>query len=339
MLDGKQDKISVVVPVYNAEPYVKECIDSILNQDHRNLEVIAVDDGSSDNSLNILQQISEQDSRLHVFSRENRGVSVARNFGLSKITGDFVCFVDSDDRITNDYLRSLLEKIDHADAVFSNFSFLYEDGSVVPKPARLNKGEYPVEELLPKLIDDGTLTGILFGSSCMALYRSERIRQHHLCFHESVRKNEDGLFNIEYLLHADRICVLNHNGYHYRHWKNGKTDIAFSLEEFEKVNAFLTQYADRFENFEQQLARRRISSVFWESCKILGTKEPIMPVYKKLKSFCKENFKPSDYVFLDFGAMSRSKKILIRLLSRKRYFLFVFFMKTLVPFFYRKVQH
>ena len=337
--DNNPYKISVIVPVYNTEPYLKACIDSILNQDYDHLEVIAVDDGSSDNSLNLLNQMAKQDSRLLVFSQENRGVSAARNLGLSKHTGDFVCFVDADDQIAGDYIRSLLEKMDRVDAVFSNFSFLYPNGLIIPKKARLDDGEYRVEALRDRLIDDGTLTGILFGSACMAMYRSQLIRDNRLRFHETVRKNEDGLFNIEYLLCATCLYVVNHNGYYYRKGDNKKTGVDFSLLEFEKANAILDQYAGRFKNYDQQIARRRVSAIFWESCKILNAEDRIGSIAKKLKAFCHEHLSYKDYRCLNFDSMSKAKRWLIWLLSHRCYVVFSFLMKHILPFFYSKVQH
>ena len=93
------DKISVIVPVWNAEPFLHRCVDSILAQTYQNLEVLLVDDGSTDSSLQICQSYADKDSRVQVFHKENGGQASARNYALDRVTGDFIGFVDDDDWI------------------------------------------------------------------------------------------------------------------------------------------------------------------------------------------------------------------------------------------------
>ena len=91
------DKISVIIPVYNVERYLRECLDSIINQTYRNLEIICIDDGSLDNSINILKDYSKIDNRIFIKQQQNRGPSKARNEGIKISTGKYLIFVDSDD--------------------------------------------------------------------------------------------------------------------------------------------------------------------------------------------------------------------------------------------------
>ena len=98
-------KISVVIPVYNVDIYLEECLDSLLNQTLKEIEIICVDDGSEDSSLSIMNLYSDKDSRVHSFSQKNQGVSVTRNNGLEKVVGEYVYFMDSDDYLESD--RSL----------------------------------------------------------------------------------------------------------------------------------------------------------------------------------------------------------------------------------------
>ena len=100
--------ISIIVPVYNSEKYLDECLKSIQKQSYRNFEVICVDDGSTDNSANIVNEYIKTDTRFQLFTQSNSGVSAARNLGLSKVSGEFICFVDSDDIIDNLFLENLI---------------------------------------------------------------------------------------------------------------------------------------------------------------------------------------------------------------------------------------
>ena len=109
MNDEVTNMISIVIPVYNTEKYLERCINSILTNTYKNIEVICVDDGSTDNSLSCLQKMAERDNRLVIISQENQGVSVARNTGMALVTGEFVVFVDSDDWIHPQFFEMLLK--------------------------------------------------------------------------------------------------------------------------------------------------------------------------------------------------------------------------------------
>ena len=94
-------KISVIIPVYNVEKYLRECLDSLLNQTFKDIEIICVNDGSTDGSLNILNEYASKDSRFIIINQNNQGLSAARNNGLNVAKGDYVAFLDSDDYILN----------------------------------------------------------------------------------------------------------------------------------------------------------------------------------------------------------------------------------------------
>ena len=105
--------ISVIIPIYNVERYLSKCLNSVINQTYKNIEIILINDGSTDDSLKIAQEFQEKDSRIKLYSQKNQGLSGARNTGLKKVTGDYITFIDSDDYVTRDYvsyLYSLLER-------------------------------------------------------------------------------------------------------------------------------------------------------------------------------------------------------------------------------------
>ena len=106
----KPVKVSVIIPVYNTELYVRQTIQSILGQTLHDIEIITVDDGSTDNSLSILSELAEQDHRIKIFAHKNQGVSVARNIGLEQASGEFIYFMDSDDLLEKDTLEICYQK-------------------------------------------------------------------------------------------------------------------------------------------------------------------------------------------------------------------------------------
>lgn len=156
--------ISVIVPIYNVEKYLNRCIDSILNQTYKNLEVILVDDGSTDNSINIIK--SYNDDRIKIYSKKNGGLSDARNYGLDKANGNYVSFIDSDDFIELDMFEKMVQHlIDRdVDIVVCDMKYLYDDGST----SFASGGNFVCGNVLenPDLI-------LMNNSACNKLYKIE----------------------------------------------------------------------------------------------------------------------------------------------------------------------
>lgn len=124
--------VTIVVPVYNVEKYLIRCVDSIINQTFREIEIILVDDGSKDNSGNICDEYKNKDNRIIVIHQENKGLSAARNAGIKIAKGKYICFIDSDDYIENDMIKYLYEGIkrNNADICCCGFSNIYENGKI-----------------------------------------------------------------------------------------------------------------------------------------------------------------------------------------------------------------
>ena len=120
--------ISIIVPVYNTGKYLEKCLESIISQSLTNFEVICIDDGSTDNSYDILTTYKEKYNNFKIIYQENQGVAIARNNGLKYANGDYIIFIDSDDFITNDYLEKLYNEsiITNADVVICNFYRYYD---------------------------------------------------------------------------------------------------------------------------------------------------------------------------------------------------------------------
>ncbi|MBQ9920107.1 MAG: glycosyltransferase family 2 protein, partial [Clostridia bacterium] len=104
-------KVSIIVPVYNVAEYLEDCLNSLVNQSYENIEIISINDGSKDNSLEILKTFAEKDLRIKVFDNENHGVSYTRNFGIKNCTGDYIAFVDSDDIVAKNYIEVLVNSL------------------------------------------------------------------------------------------------------------------------------------------------------------------------------------------------------------------------------------
>lgn len=257
-------KISIVVPIYNAEKYIYECVESVLKQTYTNLELILVDDGSKDGSFELCAKLAETDPRIKAFTKPNGGVSDARNFGLSKATGDYVAFVDSDDYISEDYCASLMEYVTSGvGMVVLGLQKAYDDGTFAPIQHRFSPGKYAFDDLVTKIVDDGTLSGFTIHSSCAVLFDLNFIKSNHLTFNTDVKYNEDGLFNTEYVLKSGCDVYIDYNKYvyYYRTNLNSATSLVDLLgEKFGRsmtcIEGVLNEYCSKYPCIATQMKRR-----------------------------------------------------------------------------------
>lgn len=210
-------KISVIIPVYNAEKYISHCIDSLLEQTLYECEFIFVNDGSNDLSGEIIDAYKKIDSRVISIHQKNMGVSIARNNGLQKARGEYVGFVDADDYIERDMFENLynMTKFHDCDVAVSNYQSEMEGRKVrsnypFPTEIYLNK-EYIEQYILPFLISSD-----FFNTVCTKIYRSSIILENNISFPENVPLGEDGIFNITFFCNASSMIYLKEAGYHYR---------------------------------------------------------------------------------------------------------------------------
>lgn len=149
-----EDLISVIVPVYNVQNYLNECVESIVSQSYKKLEIILVDDGATDNSGVICDEWKEKDNRIIVVHKKNAGLGFARNSGLEVTTGDYVMFIDSDDYIASDMIERLYDVAvkTNSDTVYCGLTRVFTDGSKIPVPAAYNNQSFEGEEIIDKVL-------------------------------------------------------------------------------------------------------------------------------------------------------------------------------------------
>ncbi len=210
--------ISVIVPVYNAEHYLKECIISIINQTVYDLEIILINDGSTDKSGEICDHFSNNDRRVISIHQTNLGVSAARNKGLQVAKGKYIAFVDSDDILPKDAYENLLKLIKEDHLVIGQIQMISEDGKL-QKSLSFGKREMSQEEFLKELFLEKELTYL--GYPWDKLYFRHTIEKYHLRFDEKIRLNEDRLFVLTYLIHCKEVVFCKDVVYYYRQRSKG----------------------------------------------------------------------------------------------------------------------
>lgn len=203
-------KISVIVPVYNVEFYIRKCIDSILVQSYTNFELLLIDDGSTDGSGKICDEYAEKDDRIRVFHKPNSGVSTTRNIGIEKATGYYVAFIDSDDWIEKDYLIKLLPNGD--ELVICSLFWEEAQHSVQD---RLSENHYRSDELI-HFIEDNITSQMFVGPFCK-LFVTSLLKVHDIKFVEKLHHCEDFIFVLDYIISIKpNIKTIEETLYHYR---------------------------------------------------------------------------------------------------------------------------
>ena len=209
-------KVSIIVPVYNAEKYLERCVESILAQSHENWEAILVNDGSSDSSLDILKSYAEKDSRFRVLDKANGGASSARNMGIEALQTDYFCFVDADDSIHPDFLKKTLKAaiVNNCDLVVTGINFKDRKGSMY-------------QAGLVKLVPDMYIKCVHPGP-CAKLYKKKLIIQAGLHFFEDMHYAEDYVFTRSYALLVNNYYSIQEPMYHYHYDNDNSLDHRFA---------------------------------------------------------------------------------------------------------------
>lgn len=203
----KNNLVSIIVPIYNAEKTIVRCVESLVSQTYSDIEIILIDDGSKDKSANIMREY-QKNNKIRLFFNENHGVSYTRNFGIKQANGKYITFVDSDDYIDNKMIELLLSHINKYDIVIGNIM-------------EISKNKH-----VPKNIQDMSFTSIkdigdhfdqlymnsVFHSPVARIYYKDKIQE---CFNEAFSYGEDLVFNLKYMQNNQKIKIISDSIYYY----------------------------------------------------------------------------------------------------------------------------
>ena len=204
---NKPPVISIIIPVYNGEKFIGNCVESVLLQTYKEIQVIVIDDGSKDNTLNILKKYAEEDSRIEIIHKENGGVSKARNIGIDSSKGNWIIFIDADDYIKPDYCARMLEATN-----------IYRSDVVIAKPYEGNKEDVTLMQEKDKLIKaclsfDESSYDFNIDAPWGKIFRAEIIKNNRIMFPENLKRSEDAYFCMSFYYYAKTIVNLNYFGY------------------------------------------------------------------------------------------------------------------------------
>ncbi len=331
-------KVSVIIPVYNVEKYLRECLDSVVNQTLKDLEIILVDDGSTDSSLSICQEYEQIDSRIKVLKQKNQGAGVARNRGLDSASGDYLYFLDSDDFIDLHNLEKMYSQISKTDSdiCFCKNNIFNENSNCIENiDYSTNKEVIPNLETFSRKDIPNDILQICVPNLFIKLYKTEFIRKNCLRFQE-IKTCNDVYFNNISLLLADKITYVDEDLITYRQNSStclsanrGKSSTCVILA-YEEVIKYIKS-KNIWEEVKETVYKKAIDNFLYElvHCdkaqkihlqKEIKKKFPIQ-LYKKFRD---ELFYHNQYIYVSFieklfsvKKMYRKKKLIITILGIK----------------------
>lgn len=293
--------LSIVIPIYNAEKYLKRCLESIANQSYSDIEVIMVNDGSTDSSEKICLQIAEKNNRFRYISIQNSGVSTARNIGLKNFNQEFVTFVDADDFVDKDYYENIMTDIGNSDVVATGFKDVREN-EIISKIS---------DEV--GIIDKGRLIHLILTSENVysfpwnKVFRRDMLVNRNIMFDTQIHYGEDLIFDIESVLAAKEVRLVSSDGYNYirnvdsasgkidaKRLYNRMTDMDAVIRTIELIEK---EYPDEVPFLKKRIAREGMEYYYLAKKFTLDPKDisrfykKILPYIKWVKKYAKKDFR------------------------------------------------
>lgn len=317
-----EEKVSVIVPIYNVESYLRRCLDSLVKQKHQNIEIIMVDDCSTDNSASIAKEYAEKYPQFLFIQKEvNGGLSAARNTGMKATTGEWLAFVDSDDWVTEDYISSMYEvaKKDDADIVMSSIYYAYGEGNC--------KEMSPFSDLTTAS-SQGEKVALSRAYAVTRLYKKSFIDATGICFPTDIRRSEDIATVIPWLTRAESVSILRRPLYYYfqragslSNTNHKNVDVSFFPKTIERMTYLSAP------GFEKELEYRAVSELMYGMVVIMLRAEyPRREIIEHIKKFNEEHpaWRKNPYLSkMPFGKRIFISLVRIKLLFAAKLLVFV----------------
>ena len=221
--------VSIIVPVFNCEKYIHRCLESLIHQTYRDIEIVLVNDGSSDRSQEIIAQYAEEDNRVVLYNQTNKGVSTARNFGIEQSKGDYLMFVDADDYVELNMVAEMVEKIQNENSiVFCDNSEIWAD--------HIDERRLFCEQRDQDLNKELVLTEIASGRAglvCGKMFERSVVEKHDIWFDSNVKVCEDQLFFLEVVSHCEHFIHIPMQLYHYDRRNENSATIKYQTNALE----------------------------------------------------------------------------------------------------------
>lgn len=328
--------VSVIIPVYNSSKYLVECLDSVTSQTLQEIEIICINDGSTDNSLEIIKEFHKKDSRIKFIHQKNQGVSAARNAGLDLATGKYIGFVDADDSIDDSFYENLynISNKEECSVVYSN---------TLSERVDLEKNMLYEKQILRESLLPLFFRKDIYNSTCNKLYLHSVLKNNNIRFQVGKKHGEDAEFNVNFLMYADSLFMYDYSGYNYHEVQGSATR---NLDKFNYFGNALAIYKkdwsslignmisdDQMEHLKKERFINAVISLIY----IYSDPQRKLDIFKRLRKlseivnnrdvrivFNRENFKwvslPSKYTRAIYNGIKNKQVLKLYLLSIYSYY-------------------
>lgn len=309
----KNKKVSIIVPVYNVEKYLQRCIESILTQTETDFELLLIDDGSKDKSGLICDEYAQKDERVNVIHKENGGVSSARNLGIEKANGEWICFIDADDYVRQDFLSDIQQYLFN-DVDIVHWGFCYDNcGMIVEKPIVNKTNIMNMEEVCKKDLFHGYVWSYLF--------KRDIIEKNRIKFHTDLKYAEDWLFILTYYTKAHKMAALSSCFYTQVFRPDSATNVTlgekYIKDNFEMYKRVLAGFRNLHNVYRRFLQRMLVGINIWLVNNVLYKDKKYNRAYReawqKLDNY---RFKYHPIIFLPLCLSIYSFNIFVRIYKR-----------------------
>lgn len=332
-------KVSVIVPVYNVEKYLNRCVDSIVKQTLKDIEIILVDDGSKDMSGKLCDEWEKRDKRIKVIHKKNAGLGFARNSGIDIAKGKYICYIDSDDYIKLNTLENVISRLEKTNSDICYFGFIEKDSKIEKKvniPEKLyysynEKNEFIKNILGPEESEkEETFCGV---SSCTAILKKEILDKNNIRF-LSERKilSEDIIYNLQICRKVNSISIEPNYYYYYCHNDNNSLTTRYredrfqaAISMFEEVKKILDMEEEILKRIQRSFMRSLISCIKQEVIyeKINGRQF----MKDKLKKICSNELVENIVRSYPINKMPIKQRVLFNLIKYKKIYLLILIIK------------
>lgn len=297
------NKVSIIIPIYNAENTIERCLESVVNQEYKNIEIILVNDGSTDNTENVIKN-NFQDKRIKYYKQKNSGVSVARNYGISKATGEYIFFIDADDTIDKNVIKELVDNLDDSKLVGTMYLFNKKDKCK-------NKKRYTKIELINDILT-GDILGVIWGY----LFKTSIVKK--IKFDKNTGFLEDTIFLINYLNNSDidEIKFVDNESY-YNYMENPYSITANEKKTLKKCidfNYSLNKINILTDNKFKELIENKKNILLEKELRFIRKKSDLERIYDKISI---QKYKGKNIRLRFFSFLFRNKKSSLLILYYK----------------------
>lgn len=283
--------VSVIVPVYNREKYIEQCLSSIIGQTYKELEVIVINDGSTDGSLQKIQNFvdnivtNEISIPIKVINIPNAGVSNARNIGIHNSLGDYVTFIDSDDYVDKNHVENMVNMVrDSAETVLPIVSFrnIYENGEKVIEhlAVELYADSYAI---VKGILEKNIINQDLYPSTCNKLFNRSILTKYEILFKTNINYGEDWLFVIEYLKYVEKVRISSLCTYNYVHYTGVRLSQNYRKDGFKQAIKVRKIIAAWFPDYDGERYFRSLCFIHWSYQYFYAVKFGFKGFSKKIK--------------------------------------------------------